>query len=112
MARAIVHSGVCGFVTEITGQASDGQTIQLQIDSGCPNVQRLAAEVENLAIDGWAEIMRPRGDGANLSPLAQRFIASIPHPGCPVYSGLVKVIEVTLGTALPADVHITLHRDG
>lgn len=111
MARAVIDGGICGYQTEVVVTSPDGMTVQLATTSDCPNVQRLMVEMDGQSLDGWREVMRPRGDAHELSPLQAAFHEFIPHPGCPVYSGIIKAIEVTLGTALPADARIQVKRD-
>ncbi len=108
MAGAEISSGICGFTTTVTARpAGDGQHVTLTIESDCPNVQQLAAELLDLTdmeVDAFREITY-RGEGPHILRLAARHLR---HTACPVPSGLIKAIEVAAGLALPADVAIRL----
>jgi len=107
MGSAIVDSGVCGFRSEVCVASQDGAGVRITITSQCANITRLADALDGRILDGFQEVIRPRDENGD-TPLQGLFRKTIPHPGCPVYSGIVKAIEVTLGMALPADAHIRI----
>ena len=111
MGRAIVDAGICGFHSEIFVSTEDDMWVKVLINTDCPDVTRLAQALEGLTLNGFRETMRMGGSAQALTPLQEAFHRDIPHPGCPVYSGIIKAIEVTLGTALPADARIQVLRD-
>ena len=100
MAKTVIHSGICGFVTEVIARGNDGKCA-LDITSDCPEVQKLAEELRE--VEPFQEISH-RGGG----PLTFRMAHEIcPHAACPVPVGIIKAIEVEAGLALPKDVSIT-----
>ncbi|MCD6290649.1 MAG: hypothetical protein J7M34_09120 [Anaerolineae bacterium] len=111
MGRAIIDAGICGFRTEVRVIPQDGMMVQIAIESQCPNMTQLARELDGRTWNGLSEVIRPNGNEANLTPLQSLFQQCIPHPSCPVYSGILKAVEVTLGLALPAEARIQVLRD-
>jgi hypothetical protein len=100
MSRAEIHSGLCGYVTQVEATLSgDGRHVDLRITSDCPAVQRLAAELSE--VDAFQEITY-RGDGPRTLALARK----LSHTACPVPAGIVKAVEVAAGLALPAPARI------
>lgn len=103
MARAEVHSGICGFTTQVEARpAEDGRHVDLTISSDCPAVQKLAAEL--IQVDAFQEFTY-RGEGPRTLALAA---ARLTHPACPVPAGIIKAVEVAAGLALPAEARIEL----
>ena len=45
MAKVVVEAGVCGFVTTIEAVPQEGYQLKLTIDTPCPSLQPLAAEL-------------------------------------------------------------------
>ena len=97
MAYAHIFSGRCGFSTDVEAtklETDDGDLVQLHIVSECKSCQKLAAVLTE--VDPYREITY-RGQG----PLVLQTAAKIlPHPACPVPSGIIKAIEVASGSGL------------
>ena len=105
MTRAEISSGICGFTTTVEA-CMNGHCCRLSIDSQCEAIQRLATVLTQ--VDPFQEITF-RGDG----PLTFRLAADhCTHAACPVPVGIIKVVEVEAGLALPADVTIKLIKSG
>jgi len=102
MAKAIIMSGICGFKTEVTAEKGDGFTILLDTVSDCPAFKNLNASLSE--VDGMACIMDKVGEGA----IYEACRLNCKHSACPVPMGIVKVVEVAAGLALPKDVTVTL----
>jgi Family of unknown function (DUF6951) len=103
MAKAEIGAGICGFTTTVEAQAN-GDVVDLTIQSECKGIQRLAEQLKQ--VDPLREITY-RGEGPLVLATAAQ---ACKHPACPVPSGIVKVIEVAAGLALPADVTIKLDK--
>lgn len=103
MAKAEIFAGICGFNTTVQTHMN-GRTCQLEIQSECKAIQRLA---ENLTeVDPFKEISFRR-------QLPQTYEAAhqyCSHAACPVPSGIIKAIEVEAGLALPKDVTIRISK--
>jgi hypothetical protein len=102
MAKGIIMSGVCGFKTEVTGKQSGRSKILLEIQSDCPAFTQLNETLKE--VDAMTCIMSKVGEG----PVYEACQASCKHSGCPVPMGIIKVVEVAAGLALPKDVTVTL----
>jgi hypothetical protein len=105
MAKVIVDAGICGFTTTIRTSSNDGQTVMVRLETDCPNLARLAEEP--IEVDAYSECLVKFGE----SPLFETLRNHCKHPGCPVYSGIIKGIEVSAGLALPKDVSISVSSD-
>ena len=101
MAKAEVNAGVCGFKTVIETQM-DGNSCKVSIQSDCPAIRRLGAELTQ--VEPFQEISFRRK-----MPLTHEMAAKhCSHAACPVPVSIIKAIEVEAGLALPADVTIQI----
>ncbi|MBC7250630.1 MAG: hypothetical protein H5T62_10140 [Anaerolineae bacterium] len=101
MARAEIVSGICGFTTVVEA-SMNGRSCQLTITSQCQFIQRLAEELTQ--VNPLEEISFRR----SMPRTYQAAVKHCAHAACPVPAGIIKVVEVEAGLALPADVHIKL----
>lgn len=104
MARVRVNPGVCGMTTTITVTSEDMQTADVAIESECPAVKRLEAELQG--IDGYAECFSKFSD----TRVYGAANAHLKHVACPVPAAILKGIEVACGLALPHDAEIKIER--
>ena len=107
MAKAEIHSGVCGFTTtvEAVQDEENPRRVKLTITSTCAAVQRLASRLSE--VDPFREFTF-RGAGPQTLQCAAE---NLTHTACPVPSGIIKAVEVAAGLALPADVSIKISRE-
>lgn len=104
MATTEIHAGICGFTTVVHAEM-DGDDCVLTINSDCPDIQKLGAELAR--VDPMREISW-RGRAPQVMETAPKHCS---HAACPVPCGIIKAIEVAAGLALPADATITVRRD-
>lgn len=102
MAKGTIMSGVCGFKTEVTAERSGRSKILLEIQSDCPAFSQLNETLKE--VDDMECIMTKVGQG----PVYEACQVSCRHSACPVPMGIIKVVEVAAGLALPRDVTVTL----
>ena len=102
--KACISAGVCGLQTTVTARAQ-GSCCALAIDSSCRLVQSLAEEL--VEVDPLREVFLQE-DPPRIWQLAVKHRL---HAACPVPVGILKVIEVEAGLALPANVSITMSRE-
>lgn len=102
MAKAIIDAGICGEETTVTATKKDGYLVELEFESTCPFIQKMAAELTE--VDALKEISFQQG----LPESIQKGIDHCAHAACPVPIGTVKTIEVEAGLALPKDILIRL----
>jgi hypothetical protein len=97
---------VCGFHTRVKAFSADGINVALLVESDCPRVRAMAAELGTL--DALDEVLR------------RPFVETTPgrlsavhklHATCLAPVGLLKAVEAVAGLALPARSEIDLTRD-
>lgn len=99
MVEVKVDSGICGFQTTVRAGRQAGYTVNLQVESNCPNVAKLAAGLD--VVNAMQELFK-KGESQVLS-LANR---ELPHCTCPAPIGILKAVEAAAGLALPRDSNI------
>ena len=104
MAQAEIQSGICGFCTTVTA-VSKGEMCGLAIESDCGNIKKLSVDLTE--VDPLQEITYT----GEAPKILQKASEHLPHPGCPVPSGIIKAMEVESGLALPKDAAIKVTRD-
>jgi hypothetical protein len=104
MAKAEIHSGVCGFNTTVR-TTMDGKVCKVSIESDCKAIQKLAEHLTQ--VEPFREISFRRNTPQTLELGAQY----CNHAACPVPVGIIKAIEVEAHLALPADVTIKLYKE-
>ncbi len=104
MVKADIKAGICNLHTVVEADSSDGMTVQLRIESECPQVRALAAELTE--VDAFQELFKPQKD-TNILALAAKHRL---HTSCIVPAGILKAIEAAARMALPAESSVSLHR--
>jgi hypothetical protein len=99
---AVINSGICGFTVRATAYCDDGAHVALKIESDCPNYQKIAEELHE--VDALKELFVDKRDGVVWTTCARHS----PHVSCPVPIGLLKLVEVAAGLALPQTVSIEI----
>jgi hypothetical protein len=101
MAKAEIFAGICGFNTVVRA-AMDGDNVNLDIQSECKAIQKMALELTQ--VDPFQEISFRRS-----MPLTHEMgVKYCSHAACPVPAGIIKAVEVEANLALPKDVSIKL----
>lgn len=99
MAKAEIFSGGCGFVTKVEARMR-GTKCSISIESDCRAIQSLAEKLEE--VSPLQEISYKGSGSLTLKEGAEHCY----HTSCPVPIGVIKVVEVEAGLALPKDVSI------
>jgi len=105
MATVTVSPGICGFTSTIRATVDDMYNVELAIDSPCPHIQKLAADISQLS--AFDEIRKPITESAVYRAAAENKC----HTACPIPSAIIKAIEVEAGLALPKDVTFTISKE-
>ena len=105
MAKAIIEAGNCGYHAEVEAVMGQNYRVSLKIESDCPHIQKLAAELTE--VNALNEISFRRGDPEILERGAQ----FCNHASCPVPVGIIKAVEVAAGLALPQQATIMVKDD-
>jgi hypothetical protein len=103
MSKAEVEPGNCGYTTIIEAKMA-GDDCQITIQSACPYIQKLAADLGS--VDPYHEISFRRGTPQILQAGAKY----CKHSACPVPVAVIKAVEVEANLALPSDVTIKLSK--
>lgn len=93
-----LNAGACKFITKIDAKCEDGMTVQLNIESTCPNVKELAKNIKGM--DVMEAITTPIMD----NPMYKQCSEYIIHAACPVPMALVKACEAAGDLCLKKDV--------
>jgi hypothetical protein len=102
---AQVNAGVCGFHTTIEASSSDGVNVSIRIESDCPRVQAMAADLT--CVDAFQQVLRNPFIETTPALLAAKHKL---HSVCLVPIGILKAAEAAAGLALPALCEIKLVR--
>jgi len=104
MIKASVTPGVCNLATTVEVDSVDGMNVTITIESDCPQVQALAAELTEA--NAFQEVGRPvRGSRVLELAAAHRL-----HTTCLVPMGVLKAMEAAVGMALPGEASVRLER--
>lgn len=100
-----INAGACGLGTTLRTHSSDGRNVTLQVESDCPRVAALGAELT--CLDAFEQVL--------LKPLIETTPALLSarhklHTTCPVPVGILKAVEASAGLALPVPCVLTISR--
>lgn len=106
MINVEINGGICGFNTIVHAEDKSGYKAVFQLDSQCPNWKKVDEILGGKELNVMTELFKNRATGALDSQVLEVSLKTIPHVSCPVISGLLKALEVTVGLALPKDATI------
>lgn len=99
--QAKINAGICGFITMVDAQSSDGQMVHLKIISPCEKIRKLNELIHQ--VDAYAEI--GQGFKGMIHQAVQKTLQGC-CSGCIVPSGIFKAMQVVTQLALPASATI------
>lgn len=105
MIKGDIKAGICGFQATVEAISEDGMIVELRIQSDCPKVRALAAELTSM--DAFQEIFKPLNKTTILELAARHKL----HTACVVPVGVLKCAEAAAHLALPATSVITLTQE-
>lgn len=103
MTKATVDPGVCGFTAEINAVCEDGIDVRIQVETDCPQINDMMAELGDTFMGMDVCFKRP-GQGPFYEYAAENFSG---HATCVVISSILKVIEAEAGLALPRNTSLS-----
>ncbi len=107
MARAEVHSGICGYEVRVEVTSLDRKHVQVELQTTCDMCLAMNTDLARLQVKGKGhEVLLKMTDSAVYQSASQH----IRHPGCVVPAAIIKAIEIEVGVALPEDVTIKLEK--
>lgn len=104
MAKAHIEAGICGSLTDVVTTMKDDGHVSIEVDSTCLDISRIFSELTE--VDPFMEI----GFFGRTMPTILKAKKQCPHASCPVFSGVIKAVEVEAGLALPKDALIQLEK--
>lgn len=107
MVEVEIQAGICGFSTIVRGEDKGGYKAELTLESDCANWRKFNEVFGGKEISAMTELFKDHNTGTINSLVIEFALASIPHVSCPVISGVLKTLEVSVGLALPKDATIT-----
>ncbi len=99
MPKITIDAGACGETVEASAECEDGRVVKFTIGVCCEHVERMKPALELEPLDAFS-LMK----GFEVSPIYQSAAKCLPHVTCPVPSGFHKLVELSAGLAVPADV--------
>ena len=109
MTEVNIFAGICGFNVVVKGKDKGGYTAELSIESECPNWSKVNEILGGEDIQVMKELFKDKKSGTLNSRVLEVAYSTIPHVSCPVISGVLKTLEVSVGLALPEDAAITFN---
>ncbi len=108
MVTVEITAGICGLVTIIHAEAEKNldYIASIRIESDCPNWQKVEKILGGEKINVMKELFVDKDTRTINSRVLEVSVNTIPHVSCPVISGTLKALEVSVGLALPKDASI------
>ena len=110
MVNVEITGGICGFTTQVFAEDKTGYKASFRLESDCPNWKRVDAILGGKELNMMTELFKDKKTGTLNSRVLDVSLKTIPHVSCPVISGILKALEVSVGLALPKDAAITFKR--
>lgn len=106
MVNVEISSGICGFTTIVYAEDQTGYKASFQLESECPNWKKVNNILGGKILNVMTELFKEKATGTLNSQVLDISLRTIPHVSCPVISGILKALEVSVGLALPKDAAI------
>jgi hypothetical protein len=106
MTKVEVFAGICGFTTVIEAEDQGDYQAVIKINSQCPNWTKINETLDGKPLNAMKELFKNKATGKVDSEFIDLSLNMIPHVSCPVISGVLKALEVSVGLALPKDAEI------
>ncbi len=110
MINVKIYSGICGFTTFINAEKKSGYKASFRLETECPNWEKVDAVLGGKVLDMMTELFKDKNTSELNSQILDISLKVIPHVSCPVISGILKALEVSVGLALPKDAAITFEQ--
>ena len=106
MATVEIKGGICGFKTIVRAEDKSGYKAIFRLESECRNWMKVDEILGGKELNMMTELFKNRATERLDSQVLEVSLKTIPHVSCPVVSGLLKALEVSVGLALPKDAAI------
>jgi len=106
MIKVKIDAGICGFKTIVKAEDKGGYKASFRLESDCPNWKKVDDLLGGTELNMMSELFKNKETGNLDSKVLDISLRTIPHVSCPVISGILKALEVSVGLALPKDATI------
>ncbi len=106
MTKIEVTAGICGFTTIVNAEDKGGYKAFFRLESECQNWKKVDDLLGGKELNMMTELFKNKTTGTLNSEVLDISLKTIPHVSCPVISGILKALEVSVGLALPKDATI------
>jgi len=106
MVNVEINAGICGFATQVFAEDKTGYKASFRLKSQCPNWKKVDDILGGKELNMMTELFKDKKTGVLHSQVLDTSLKIIPHVSCPVISGILKALEVSVGLALPKDASI------
>ncbi|RLB92420.1 MAG: hypothetical protein DRH26_06315 [Deltaproteobacteria bacterium] len=106
MVTVEINSGICGLTTLVHAEDESGYKASFHLKTECPNWKKVDAILGGKKLNMMTELFKDKKTGTLNSQVIDVSLNTIPHVSCPVISGILKALEVSVGLALPKDATI------
>jgi len=110
MVNVEIFAGICGFSTNVYAEDKTGYKAVFRLESECPNWKKVDEILGGKELNIMTELFKDKKTGTLNSQVLEVSLKTIPHVSCPVISGVLKALEVSVGLALPKDATITFKK--
>ncbi len=107
MVNVEIDSGICGFKTMVHAEDKKDFMASFRLETECPNWKKVDALLGGKKLNIMTELFKNKKTGDLDSQVLDAFLKTIPHVSCPVLSGVLKALEVSVGLALAENATIT-----
>ena len=105
LSKVKVHAGICGFISNIKVNKTEGKNAKVKIVSACGMIKDLSNEMTEI---NWIKSITREMADSEVYKITDKYIT---HAACPVPSAILKAVEVEFGLALPKDVTMKIEKD-
>lgn len=104
MTKGNIKCGICGFNIQVEADCSDGQHVNIKLESTCPSYKKIAEELTE--VDAYRDVFQKLHE-SKVYEVVSKYSK---HPSCPGISGILKTVEVAAGMALPQEASMKIER--
>ena len=107
MIKVKINAGICGFTTMVNAEDKGNYNASFRLETECPNWKKVDDLLGAKNLNMMTELFKDKKTGVLNSEVIDIYLKTIPHVSCPVISGILKALEVSVGLALPKDASIS-----
>ena len=109
-AKVTIEAGICLFKTKINAVSTDGQHVELDINSNCKTIVELADQLKAKPVINALADLGPK-ENKVLNEARSLLVSKGCCEACVVPAGICKAMQVAAGLALPKDVIMKISKE-